>query len=123
MELHVEMKSKGKIGRGKAAEEFRVKKPPVNIPLHQTYPQFLVSVAKVADVKRSQLDHEHMRWKHQKPASSSPINVSDDESFGIMIQAIRSKKADRWIIVEMGKPLVSDAVSSIFVWFHVCDTT
>ena len=115
MELHVVTKMKGKTGRGKAAEEFRAKKPPINLSLHQTYVQFLTSVAKVADVKQSQLDREHMRWKHQKPATSPPVSVSDEESFSIMIQAIRSKKVDRWIIVEMGKPLVSDAMSSILL--------
>ena len=88
MELHVVTKTKGKTGRGKAAEEFRAKKPPINLSLHQTYVQFLTSVAKVADVKQSQLDREHMRWKHQKPATSPPVSVSDEESFSIMIQAI-----------------------------------
>ena len=54
------------------------------------------------------------RWKFRKLASASPIGIFEDESYGIMIQAIRSKKeADRWIVVEMGKPLLSEAVGLV----------
>ena len=59
-----------------------------------------------------------MRWKFRKPASASPTGIFEDESYDIMLQAIRSKKdTDRWIVVEMGKPLLSSAVGlvSLFV--------
>ena len=57
-----------------------------------------------------------MRWKYWKPASASPTNVSEDESYGIMIEATRPKKeADRWVIVEMGRPLTSEAVGLVFL--------
>jgi hypothetical protein len=55
-----------------------------------------------------------MHWKFQKPASASPTTVSRKESYAIVVQAILSKKtSDRWIIVKMGKPLLSEAVSLI----------
>jgi hypothetical protein len=79
------------------------------------YSQFLKEVAKVAGVEPRELDSKNMRWKHRKPATFSPINISDEESYEIMIQAIRNKKElDRWIIVEMGKPLISGAVGLVF---------
>jgi len=98
------------------AQEFRMTKPPVNLSLGATYSKFL----KVAEVKVSQLDLEHMRWKHRRPASASPTNVSEGESYGITIQAIRSKKEspDRWMVAKMGKPLLSEAVSSISLFMH-----
>lgn len=112
MELHIITKTKAKRGRG--TEDFKISKPPTRISLNLTYSQFLEEIAKAAEVKQSQLDHEHMRWKYRKPASASPTNVSENESYGIMVQAIRSKKeVDRWIIVEMGKPLLSEAVSLV----------
>jgi hypothetical protein len=110
MELHVITKAKGKTR--KATEDFRAMKAPTKLSFELTYVQFLESVAKAAGVRRSQLDHEHMRWKHRKPASSPLTNISEDESYRIMVQAVQSKKvADRWIIVEMGKPFLSEAVS------------
>lgn len=118
MELRIVTKTKGK--RGKAGEDFKITKSPIRLSLDLTYLQFLKEVAKVAEVKVSQLDCEHMRWRPQKPASASPTNVSEDESYGIMIQAIQSKKtADRWIIIEMGKPLLSEAVGLTSLLTHM----
>lgn len=112
MELHIITKAKAK--RLRAAEDFTARKPLTKISLTLTYLQFLKEVANVANVKVHQLDCENMRWRHQKPVSASPTNISEDESYNIMIEAICSKKdADRWIIVEMGKPLLSEAVCFI----------
>jgi len=98
----------------KAVKDFTIRKPPRRISLSLTYLQFLEEVAKAAEVDPRKLDHENMRRKHQKPASASPTNISEDESYSIMIQATRLKKEeDRWIVVEMGKPLISEAVGFI----------
>ena len=114
MELHIITKTKGK--RAKVTEEFKMMKAPIKLALNLTYSGFLTEVAKVAGVKQLQLDREHMRWKHRKPASASPINVSEDQSYSIMVQAIQSKKeVDRWIIVEMGKPLLSKYIFYIYI--------
>jgi hypothetical protein len=57
-----------------------------------------------------------MHWKFQEPASASPTTISGKESYAIMVWAILSKKtSDRWIIVKMGKPLLSEAVSLILL--------
>ena len=85
MELHIITIVKAKCGKASTTKE---SKPPTRILLNLTYPEFLKEVVKVAEVKCSQLDCEHMCWRHHKPASASPINISEDESYGIMIQAI-----------------------------------
>ncbi|KAF9780424.1 hypothetical protein BJ322DRAFT_1023706 [Thelephora terrestris] len=110
MELHVITKAKGKTR--KATKDFRAMKAPTKLSFELSYVQFFESVVKVAGVRQSQLDHERMRWKHQKPASSPLTNISEDKSYRIMVQAAQSKKvADHWIIVEMGKPFLSEAIS------------
>lgn len=110
MELHII--TKAKVKGVKAVKDFTIRKPPRRISLSLTYLQFLEEIAKAADLQK--LDHENMRWKHQRPASASPTNISEDESYSIMIQATRLKKEeDCWIIVEMGKPLISEAVGII----------
>ena len=112
MELHIITKAKAK--GVKAVKDFTIRKPPRRISLSLTYLQFLEEVAKAAEVDPQKLDHENMCWKHRRPASASPTNISEDESYSIMIQATRLKKEeDRWIIVEMGKPLISEAVGII----------
>ena len=113
MELHI-ITAKAKAKRGKSAEDFTIMKPPTQLSTHLTYLQFLEKVAKVAEVNICQLDCKHMRWKFQKPASASPTSISEDESYGIMIQAICSKKdVDCWLVVQMGKPLLSEAVGLV----------
>ena len=113
MEVHIVTKTKAK--RGKAGEVSTLKKSPVRLPVSLTYQEFLKRVAKAADVSQAQLDCEHMRWRFRKPACASSTNVSADESYKIMLEAIRPKKGvDRWIFVEMGKPLLSKAMSPDF---------
>ena len=66
-----------------------------------------------------QLDCEHMHWKFRKLASASPTSIFKDESYSITFQAVHLKKeADCWIIVEMGKPLLSEAVGLVFCLQH-----
>ena len=72
----------------------------------------------MAEVNIHQSDCKHMQWEFQKPASASPTSISEDE-YGIMIQAICSKKdVDRWLVVQMGK-LLSKAVGLVL---FLCDT-
>jgi len=114
MELHIIAKAKGKSRGKQTAPSLTAMKSPVMISFNLTYEAFLEEVAKVADVQPSQLDRENMRWKHRKPATAPPTIISEGESYGIMVRAVRSKKnADQWIIVEMGQPLLSKAVSPI----------
>jgi hypothetical protein len=98
MEPHVVIKGKpGK--RARATEDLTMRKKPTKISLDLTYSQFLTNIAKALDVELSQLDCENMRWKFRKPASSPPTNISDNQSYDIMIQAIQPRKEpDRWII-------------------------
>ena len=56
MELRIVTKTKGK--RGKAGEDFKITKSPIRLSLDLTYLEFLKEVAKVAEVKVSQLDCE-----------------------------------------------------------------
>lgn len=63
-----------------------------------------------------------MHWKHQRLALASPTNISEDESYGIMVEAIHSKEVDCWIIIEMGKLLLSKAVGPIFL-LSMCNNT
>ena len=114
MELCI-VTAKAKMKCRKPADDFKIMKLPVQLSANLTYPEFLKKVVKAANVRVCQLDCEHMHWKFRKLASASPTSIYKDESYSIMVQAVHLKKeADCWIIVEMGKLLLSEAVGLVF---------
>ena len=105
MELHIVYKKAGRKAMGTTA------KAPLTLSSALDYSGFLDAIARVAEVRKSQIDRENLQWLPKRPANSKPTAVSNDESFELMLREISNKKeGDRWVVIHMGKPFVSDAV-------------
>jgi len=105
MELHIVYKKGGRKGTGTTT------KAPLTLSSALDYDGFLDAVAKAAEVRKAQIDRENLQWLPKRPANSKPTAVSNDESFELMLKEICNKKvSDRWVVIRMGKPFVSDAV-------------
>ena len=116
MELCI-VTTKAKTKCGKTTKDFKMMKPLMQLLVDLTYLEFLKRVAKAANVHVQQLDCEHMHWKFRKLASATLTGIFEDESYSIMLQAICLKKdTDCWIVVEMGKLLLSSAVGVVLLF-------
>ena len=105
MELHIVYKKAGRKAAGITP------KAPLTLSSALDYDGFLDAIARAAEVRRSQIDRENLQWFPKRPANSKPTAVSNNESFELMLKEISNKKeSDRWVVIRMGKPFVSDAV-------------
>ena len=105
MELHIVYR---KVARKPAHTST---KAPLMLSSALDYEGFLGAIARAAEVRKPQVDRENLQWLPKKPVNGKPTAVSNVESYGIMLNEIRRKKEnDRWVIIRMGKPLISDAV-------------
>jgi len=108
MELHIIYKKAGRKVTGTTT------KAPLTLSSALDYDGFLDAIARAAEVRKSQIDCENLQWLPKRPANSKPTAVSNNESFELMLKEICNKKeSDRWVVIRMGKPFVSDAVRSL----------
>lgn len=108
MELHIIYKKAGR----KATDT--VAKAPLTLSSGLDYDGFLDAIASVAEVRKPQVDRENLQWLPKRPANVKLTAVSNSESFALMLKEICNKKEnDRWVVIRMGKPLISDAVSPL----------
>ena len=110
MELHIIYKKAGRKGQTET-----VTKAPVTLSSALDYEEFLEAISQVAGVRRLQVDRENLQWVPKRPTNARPTAVSNGESFELMLKEICNKKEnDRWVVIRMGKPLVSNAVRPFF---------
>ena len=105
MEVHIVYKKTGRKGPEASI------KAPVILSGALGYEAFLDAVATAAQIRKQEVDRENLQWLPKKPANGKPTAVSNPESYGLMLKEIRSKKENqRWVVIRMGRPLISDAV-------------
>ena len=110
MELHIIYKKAGRKGQTET-----VMKAPVTLLSALDYEEFLEAISQVVGVRRLQVDCENLQWVPKRPTNARPTAVSNGKSFELMLKEICNKKEnDRWVVIRMGKPLVSNAVRPFF---------